>query len=87
MELEFAFSHMVNASPPAGDVCFETSVIFLRGGILFRQIRQMLAFRATSSVILMRFVLRRVAVGCGRFGRNLLLRKCSVCRPVNSFEG
>jgi hypothetical protein len=36
MKLEFAFSYVVNASSPAGDVCFETSVIFLRGGIPFR---------------------------------------------------
>lgn len=68
MKLEFTFSCMVNASPPlAGDVCFETSVIFIMLRYSFSpcDVWQMLAFKANSFVII-RLFLPRVAVGCRR---------------------
>jgi len=81
MQLEFAFSYMVNASPPHPPL-HETFVLRLSNFLTWRysvspcDIWRMLAFKATSFIILIGFFLPRVAVGCKRFGRNFLPRKC-----------
>jgi hypothetical protein len=69
--------YLANASFPAEDVCFEMSVYFLTW--LFWL---MLALKALVFIILIRLFLPRVAVGCPRFGRNLLPGKCSVYEEV-----